>query len=129
MDGLGSRTTVRGIRNNRVAAAGYAWANIEFRVTPFKFNLFKQHFDLVLNPFMDVCGITRPYRLEEQKSLAIAYPDLPLYQDRKLPLMVAFGIGGKIQMNTNFVMSFDVGRGLDPQVGTWTVSTASTYLF
>jgi len=27
------------------------------------------------------------------------------------------------------VMSFDVGRGLDPQVGTWTVSTSSTYLF
>lgn len=129
MDGLGSRTTVRGIRNNRVAAAGYAWANIEFRVTPFKFDLFKQHFDLVLNPFMDVCGITRSYRLEEQKSLAAAHPDIPLYQDKKLPVMVAFGIGGKIQMNTNFVMSFDVGRGLDPQVGTWTVSTASTYLF
>jgi len=129
MDGLGSRTTVRGIINNRVAAAGYAWANIEFRVTPFKFNLFNQHFDMVLNPFMDICGITRTYRLEEQKAAVSPYPDIPLYQDKKLPIMLSFGIGGKIQMNTNFVMSFDVGRGLDPQVGTWTVSTSSTYLF
>lgn len=129
MDGIGSRTTVRGIRYNRVAAAGYAWANVEFRVTPFKFNLFKQHFDLVLNPFMDVCAITRNYRLEEQKAAVSPNPDIPLYQERKLPVMVSFGIGGKIQMNTNFVMSFDVGRGLDPQVGAWTISTSSSYLF
>ncbi len=129
MDGLGSRTTVRGILNNRVAAAGYAWANIEFRVTPFKFNLFKQHFDLVLNPFMDVCGITRSYRLGEQKAAISPKAEVPLYQDKKLPVMLSFGIGGKIQMNTNFVLSFDVGRGLDPQVGTWTISTSSSYLF
>jgi hypothetical protein len=84
---------------------------------------------MVLNPFMDICGITRTYRLEEQKAAVSPYPDIPLYQDKKLPIMLSFGIGGKIQMNTNFVMSFDVGRGLDPQVGTWTVSTSSTYLF
>lgn len=129
MEGLGSRTTVRGIRNNRIAAAGYAWANIEFRVTPFKFNLFKQHFDLLLTPFMDVCSITRSYRLEEQKAALSPNPDIPLYQDKKLPVMLSFGVGGKIQMNTNFVLSIDVGRGLDPQVGAWTISTATTYLF
>lgn len=122
MDGLGSRTTVRGIRYNRVAAAGYAWANTEFRITPFKFNLFKQHFDLVLNPFMDLCAITRPYRLAEQMAT-------PYYQEEKLPVMVAFGLGGKLQMNTNFILSVDVGRGLNPQVSAWTVGMATTYVF
>ena len=123
MDGLGSRTTVRGVRYRRVAAAGYAWGNFELRVTPFKFDLFKQHFDLVLNPFADLCAITRPYRLQEQKQ----YPQF--YQDRQLPVMIALGIGGKIQMNTNFILSVDVGRGLDPQVGAWTVGMATTYVF
>ena len=122
MDGMGSRTTVRGIRYNRIAAAGYAWANAEFRFTPFSFNLFNQHFDLVLNPFMDLCAITRTYRLEEQKKT-------PYYQSDRLPVMVAFGLGGKIQMNTNFIMSVDVGRGLNPQVSAWTVGMATTYVF
>ena len=122
MDGLSSRTTVRGIHYNRVAAAGYAWANLELRFTPFSFNLFNQHFDLVLNPFSDLCAITRPYRLEEQKNT-------PYYQAGSLPLMVSFGLGGKLQMNTNFIMSVDVGRGLNPQVGAWTIGMATTYVF
>lgn len=127
--GLGSRVTVRGIRYNRIMAAGYAWANFELRITPFKFQLFGQQFNLVLNPFADVCAITRSYRLEEQKRLGGLFPELKIWQDRKLPLMAAFGLGGKIQMNTNFILSLDVGRGLDPQVGAWTVGMATTYAF
>lgn len=125
--GLGSRVTVRGIRYNRIMAAGYAWENFELRIIPFKFNLFGQQFNLVLNPFADVCAITRTYRMEEQKRLGGMLPGL--WQDRKLPLMAAFGLGGKIQMNTNFILSLDVGRGLDPQVGAWTVGMATTYVF
>ena len=125
--GLGSRVTVRGIRYNRIMAAGYAWGNFELRIIPFKFRLFGQQFDFVLNPFADVCAITRSYRLEEQKRQGGMLPGL--WQDRKLPLMAAFGLGGKIQMNTNFILSLDVGRGLDPQVGAWTLGMATTYVF
>ncbi len=122
MTGLGSRTTVRGIRYNRIAAAGYAWGNFELRTTIFRFNLFNQHFDLVLNPFADLCTITREYRLEEQKRT-------PYYQDRRLPVMAAFGLGGKLHMNTNFIMSLDIGRGIDPQVSDWTIGMATSYVF
>lgn len=123
VDGLGSRSTVRGIRYNRVAAAGYAWANIELRATPFRFNLFGARIDLVLNPFTDLAAITRPYRLEEQKQ----HPDY--YRDSRLPVMVCLGMGGKIIINTNFMFSADIGRGLNDQVGAWTVGMASVYVF
>ena len=43
--------------------------------------------------------------------------------------MAAFGLGGKIQINTNFILSLDVGRGLDPQVSDWTIGMATTYVF
>ena len=127
--GLGSRVTVRGIRYNRIMAAGYAWGNFELRFIPFKFHLFGQRFNLVLNPFADLCAITRPYRQEQQKELGRTHPELNLWQDKTLPVMAAFGLGGKIQMNTNFILSLEVGRGLDPQVSDWTIGMATTYVF
>lgn len=127
--GLGSRVTVRGIRYNRIMAAGYAWGNFELRFIPFKFHLFGQSINLVLNPFADLCAITRPYRLEQQKELGRKHPELNIWQDKTLPMMASFGLGGKIQMNTNFILSLEVGRGLDPQVSDWTIGMATTYVF
>ena len=122
--GLGSRYTIRGYRYNRIAAAGYAWGNFELRCTPFRFKLFGQHFDIVLNPFLDLACITRTYRLAQQKALGAAF-----YQDRRLPLMASAGMGGKLHMNTNFILSVDVGKAFDPQLSNWTVSMATTYVF
>ena len=121
--GLGSRYSVRGFRYNRFAAAGYAWANIELRVTPFRFNLIGQHFDLVLNPFVDLAAITRTYRLEEQKRLPA------FYQDRTLPVAPSAGIGAKLHMNTNFILSVDVAHGFEPQLSDLTVGMSTTYVF
>ena len=128
-DGIGSRASVRGIRYNRISAAGYAWANVEFRVTPFIFDAFRQHFNIIFNPFVDLAAITRTYRLEEQMATLSADTLHPLYQDLKLPVMVAPGIGVKLVMNTNFMMSVDVGRALNPQISDWTIGMASTYVF
>lgn len=128
-DGLGSRVSVRGIRYNRLAAAGYAWSNFEFRITPFSFHAFRQDFKFVLNPFVDLAAITRTYRLAEQMAVIPTDPSRPLYQDRKLPVMIAPGMGAKLIMNTNFMMSIDVGRALDPQISDWTIGMASTYVF
>ena len=122
--GLGSRYSIRGYRYNRIAAAGYAWANIELRVIPFKFNLFGQHFDLVLNPFLDLAAITRNYRLGQQKVLGTQY-----YQEKKLPVMASAGIGGKLHMNTNFILSLDFGKAFDPQLSDFMVGMATTYVF
>ena len=122
-EGLGSRYTIRGYKYNRILAPGIAWSNIELRATLFNFNLLKQHVSLVLMPFMDLAAITRSYRLEEQKALP------GLYQDRQLPIMMSAGIGGKVHINTNFILGIDFGKALDPQLSDFTIGTHSIYLF
>jgi Omp85 superfamily domain len=51
---LGGDYTLRGYRNNRFSGPMMALANVEIRWTFLKFHLFKQHFGLMLAPFLDV---------------------------------------------------------------------------
>lgn len=122
-EGLGSRYTIRGYKYNRILAPGIAWSNLELRARVAGFRFRRQDVSLVVFPFVDLGAITRSYRLEEQQALP------GLYQDLRRPVMVSLGLGGKIQINTNFMLGLDVGRALDPQLGSWTVSTAGSYLF
>lgn len=122
-EGVGSRYTVRGFLYDRLMAAGYAWGNFELRAKILQFNLFKQHFDLVVNPFFDAATITRPYRLDQQQKIAA------VYQDAAERIHCSAGIGGKIHMNTNFILSLEVGKGFNPQLSDLTVAMATTYLF
>lgn len=128
-EGLGSRYTVRGYRYNRIMAAGYAWGNFELRAKILQFNLFKQHFDLVVNPFFDAAAITRQYRPEEHRRYGPAADGIPLWQDATERIHCSAGIGGKIHMNTNFILSVEVAKGFNPQLSDLTVSMATTYLF
>ena len=126
--GLGSRYSIRGYRYNRIAAAGYAWGNFEFRVIPFKFNLFRQHFDIVLNPFVDLASITREYRVEEQRDRQFM-DGTGTYQHLSRPLMVSAGCGAKLHMNTNFILSVDFAKAFDPQLSDFMVGMGTTYVF
>ena len=132
-EGLGSRYTVRGYRYNRIMAAGYAWGNFELRARILQFNLFRQHFDLVVNPFYDIAAITREYRLDEQKNAtfpgALNVGNPVIYQDAAGKFFSSAGIGGKIHMNTNFILSLEVAKAFHPQLSDLTVSMATTYMF
>lgn len=122
-EGLGSRYSMRGLLYNRIMAAGYAWGNFELRTRVWSLDLLNRHFDLVLNPFFDAGTITRFYRLDEQK----AAPGL--YTDSQRRLFMSAGMGAKFHMNTNFILSVEMGRGFDNEVGALTFSMATTYLF
>ena len=128
-EGLGSRYTIRGYRYNRIMAAGYAWGNFELRAKILQFDLFNQHFDLVVNPFCDIGAITKKYRLDQQKDALFYGRDVVLYQDATGKFFTSAGAGAKIHMNTNFILSLEVGKGFDPQLSDLTVSMATTYLF
>ena len=128
-EGLGSRYTVRGYKYNRMMAAGYAWGNFELRAKVLQFNLFKQHFDLVLNPFFDVATITRQFRPEDHRRLGLLADGSQLWQDATEKVHCSAGVGGKIHMKTNFILSLEVGKGFNPQLADLTVSMATTYLF
>lgn len=123
-EGLGSRYTLRGYRLDRMLAAGYGWANVELRARVLSFDLLKQHFDIVVNPFFDAGTITRTYRLDEQKALPTLWRDAS-----KEAVFLSAGAGVKLHMNTNFILSIELAKGFNPQLGDLTVSMATTYMF
>lgn len=122
--GLGSRYNIRGYLYNRITAAGYAWGNFELRCTPFIFTLFNQYIELVANPFIDLGCITKSYRLEEQRAMGADY-----YQNLSLPVMASAGIGGKLQVNHNFILSVDFAKAFHSQLSEFMVGMGTAYVF
>lgn len=125
-EGLGGGNSVRGMMANRILANGFAYANVEFRFRVVDFDIGRQHFYIGLNPFFDLGVITQPYDLNELverhtngqyqdllSSMTACGDDYDTYFDTKdrnawWPHMCA-GIGLKVGMNENFVLSADWG--------------------
>lgn len=120
-EALGGGNSLRGIMRNRVLANGFAFANVEVRAKLVKFDIGKQHFYVGLNPFVDLGMIIQPYELEETAiTNAIADnnaaksitdnvdnyfnfgEDSDIYKPH-----ISGGVGLKIAMNENFILSVD----------------------
>ena len=133
-EGLGGGNSIRGMMANRILANGFAFANVEFRFRIVNFDIKHQHFYIGLNPFFDLGVITQPYDLDElvRRNSLIDYTSLrdafydnneegerfeDYFNDPKdvyMPHMTA-GIGLKIGMNENFVLSADWGMPINRQ--------------
>ena len=131
-EGLGGGNSIRGMMANRILANGFAFANIEFRFRVVNFDIKRQHFFIGLNPFFDMGVITQPYNLDQlvARNTHGAYSTLrerveaagDNYSDYfvdtpsnvYMPHMTA-GIGLKIGMNENFVLSADWGMPVNKQ--------------
>jgi len=131
-EGLGGGNSVRGMMANRILANGFAFANVEFRFRVVNFDIGRQHFFIGLNPFFDLGVVTQPYKLDElvnehtngtfttlAQSVAATGENYADYfstdpKDIYRPHMTA-GIGLKIGMNENFVLSADWGMPIDRQ--------------
>lgn len=125
--GLGSRYTIRGYRYTSYTADGYIWGNFEFRISPFRFDEWGQHFEFVLNPFVDIGVIMRRYRLELQEKLV---QEQDIYANsHTLHLPTSIGCGAKLHMNTNFILSVDVGHAIGEAYGDWMIGMGTTYVF
>ena len=125
-EGLGGGNSLRGILRNRILSNGFAFANVELRLKVWKFDIGKQHFYLGFNPFFDVGMITQVYDLNEMEIKNIMalqnqedniddyfnFDKSVLYR----PHMSA-GIGMKIAMNENFILSVDWAVPFDKQDG------------
>lgn len=133
-EGLGGGNSIRGMMANRILANGFAYANVEFRFRVANFDIGRQHFFVGLNPFFDLGMVTQPYNLDQlvenhsngqyhtlQESMTAA-GDGDQYdnyfstnpKDIYRPHMTA-GVGLKIGMNENFVLSADWGMPIDRQ--------------
>ena len=107
---------------------GYAWANFEMRFKVYSFRFLNQNFYLATNPFFDMGACVQPYRLDEMKALRAQHEanrqqGLPttlsdaemnlIYTGNPLKLHMSAGIGFKIVMNRNFVLSAEFGIPLN----------------
>ena len=114
-EGFGSSNTIRGIRENRILAEGFAWANMELRVKLVSFKLLNQYFYLAVNPFFDAGVITKPYRNDAfalRTNLPATYlPMNKFYDETKIgDIVYSGGAGLKIAMNQNFIISVEVAH-------------------
>ena len=129
---------------NRILANGFAYANVELRAKVVKFDIGKQHFYIGLAPFFDLGVITQPYKLDEatiKQRHALDYLEsntLALVDKSVVPTMtldkyfaldangdidqskvymphMAAGLGLKVAMNENFVLSVDWAMALNKQ--------------
>ncbi|MBQ8721333.1 MAG: BamA/TamA family outer membrane protein [Paludibacteraceae bacterium] len=131
-EGLGGANSLRGIMRNRILANGFAYANVELRTKVVKFDIGRQHFYIGLAPFFDLGLITQPYKLDSQVvKTAYAADKDPLKKELSeyfvldaegnidqskvyIPHMAA-GVGLKVAMNENFVLSVDWAMSLNKQ--------------
>lgn len=133
-DILGGAISLRGILYNRVVGDGMAWANAELRLRLFDFRLFGQEWYITTNPFFDLGIVTRPFRAEELQAVGndASVPDdirKAIYSgERETPHMSA-GLGIKIVMNRNLVLSVEYGIPFDRRDGTNGLYLNMNYLF
>lgn len=116
-EGFGSDNTVRGIRENRVLAEGFAWVNAELRIKFINFKLFNQYFYIAANPFFDAGIITKGYREQVFETEANTLdPNIPseskaIYDPGKMgDIIYSAGAGLKLAMNQNFVLSLELAH-------------------
>ena len=116
-EGFGSSNTIRGIRENRILAEGFAWMNAELRVKLVSFKLANQFFYIAVNPFFDAGVITKDYR-NDAFALNTSMTRMPsgklinkIYDETKIgDIVYSGGAGLKIAMNQNFIVSVEVAH-------------------
>ncbi len=116
-EGLGGANSVRGIMRNRILAPGVAFANVELRTRVASLKVGKNMFYLGLVPFLDAGMVVQPYdRVSHNPHVAgpgaeIGYADDGgLYRPH-----LGGGLGVKVAMNDNFVLSVDWATAFDKQ--------------
>ena len=126
--GLGGKTTVRGILRNRVVGDAVAFTNLEWRYKFLHFNLLKQNFYLGTNLFFDAGMIVK--RIDMDLSKVPAADKATYFSNYQSgALHSAAGAGLKIGWNENFVISADYGKAFDKQDGNSGFYVGLNYLF
>jgi hypothetical protein len=133
-EGLGGINTLRGMLYNRIVGDGVAWANAELRLRIASFDLIGQRWYVALNPFLDAGAVVQPFRLERMREVwnnvwipseerALIYSGL----DERLHMSA--GLGVKLAMNRNFIVSAEWAKPFSRQDGTNGLNVGLNYIF
>lgn len=122
-EGVGGNASVRGLNRNGVLSDGFFMLNTELRWRIYDFTFINQNWQIATNPFFDMGMVLQPYRLGEQKAAL-------LYEGNECRPHMTAGLGIKLVMNHNMVVSFEGGKPFDKNDGTglWT-NIGFNYLF
>lgn len=126
-EGLGGAYSLRGILRNRVVSNGFALANAEFRYKFWRLHLLRQNFYCAITAFGDAGLVTQKSNLDLSGVPSTEYnnyftngPQRPHY---------SIGVGGKLVMNQNFVISGDIGKAIENQDGIFGIYIGVNFLF
>lgn len=125
--GIGGSKTMRGIVRNRLVGDGSVMANVEFRHIFYTFMLGRQNFSIGTNLFADMGMVTQHYKVD--KSLVPTDEYATYFTNDSETLHTSAGVGLKIAMNSNFVLSVDWGKATNQNDGTSGFYVLMNYLF
>lgn len=126
--GLGGKSSVRGVLRNRVIGDAVGFGNFEIRYKFLRFELLKQNFYIGTNVFFDSGIILKPIEMDLS---SVSETDKSKYFNpyQKGKFHSSAGIGLKIGWNENFVISADFGKAFNSQDGNTGMYIGLNYLF
>lgn len=129
-NGLGGTKTIRGITRSRIVADGFLITNLELRNRLFDFRMIKQNFYLGLVLFSDFGVVTDPINIDTKALKEILKNEFSDYFSGDIyAIHSSVGLGIKIAMNENFIISTDYGLALDKRDGKSGFYIGLNYLF
>ncbi|MDR1671243.1 MAG: outer membrane protein assembly factor [Alistipes sp.] len=133
-EGLGSINTLRGMLYNRIVGDGIAWGNAELRIRVASFDLIGQQWYVALNPFFDAGAVVQPFRLERMREIWhdrwIPDEDKALiYSGLDEQFHTSAGLGAKLVMNRNFIVSVEWAKPFASQDGSSGLNIGLNYIF
>ncbi len=128
-EGLGGSKTIRGILRNRVVGDGFAYGNAELRWKMLRFKFINQNWYLGTNYFFDAGMVTSKVGIDLTKLESYTGHADRYYIDGSDKLHMAAGLGLKVVMNENFIISADIGKALKAQDGDMGFYIGLNYLF
>ncbi|MDZ7796386.1 MAG: BamA/TamA family outer membrane protein [Candidatus Marinimicrobia bacterium] len=127
VDGLGGNKTVRGIMRARMVGDGYLYGNLEARWKAVHFTLANQNFYFGLNPFIDAGMVVQPYDYEKG-GIPVNVIDDYISEDAE-NIHIGYGMGIKLAMNQNMILSVDYGFAADKNDGSTGLYIGLGYLY
>ena len=129
-EGLGGSKTIRGLLRNRVVGDGFAYGNAELRWKMLRFKFINQNWYLGTNYFFDAGMVTSLIDVDvtDLEDYLEGNAD-DYYIGGKDKLHMAAGLGLKVVMNENFIISADIGKALKEQDGSMEFYIGLNYLF
>ena len=125
--GLGGKSTLRGILRNRVVGDGIVLGNFELRWIFFRTIVFKQNLYLGTNLFFDAGMVVKD--MKRDLSGWQQSPISDYFDPGAEEMHMSAGLGLKVGLNENFVVSVDYGQALDSRDGDSGVYVKLYWLF